>query len=386
MATKKKDVDVEKGGLATAETRQKFLRGVKNDLKDEYVFLEEDGSIEDVTTFVPSGCSALDYIMTNRKDGGYPVGKIVEVTGMPGTGKTLVAIHACAEAQKMGALCIYLDPENAFQDDFAKRVGLDITAPSFLRPSPPPPTIEALFSFLFSISSQIDEMKKAGEWPFTFVFIVWDSVASTPPHEELEKTNPDPTATVGLVPRVISKNLKTFLTTMSKKDICLFCLNQLRNNIKAMPGQDPYVAPGGNAIPFYASIRLRLKSIGRLKDKDGEVLGIETEVEVKKTRFGPPFRKTTFPIYFTHGIDDPQSILDVIEKKEAMKTINRGKLGKFIKFKDQADEEAIKIVEFKRKFLTDDVFRKKVMEIFEKAMTRDMSDPRLLELEVVKEG
>lgn len=386
MAAKKKDVDVAKSDLTTAEIRHKFLKGVRNDVKDEYVFLEEDGTIEDVTTFVPSGCSALDYIMTNRKDGGYPVGKIIEVTGMPGTGKTLVAIHACAEAQKKGALCIYLDPENAFQDDFAKRVGLDITAPSFLRPSPPPPTIEALFNFLFSISNQIDEMKKAGEWPFTFVFVVWDSVASTPPQEELEKTNPDPTATVGLVPRVISKNLKTFLTTMSKKDICLFILNQLRNNIKAMPGQDPYIPPGGNAIPFYASIRLRLKSIGRLKDKNGEVLGIETEVEVKKTRFGPPFRKATFPIYFTHGIDDPQSILDVIEKKEAMKVVNRGKLGKFIKFKEQTDEEAIKIVEFKRMFLNDESFRQKVMDLFEKAMTRDMSDPRLLELEVVKEG
>lgn len=364
---------------------KKLKTEMRKDLKDDYVILSEDGD-DDVSIFVPSGCTALDYLMTNRRDGGYPVGKIVEITGMPHSGKSLLAIHACAQAQKMGGFCIYLDPENAFNEDFATRVGLNIEDDSFWMPEPPP-TIEALFKFLFDFAKQMENLKKAGEWPYKFVVIVWDSVASTPCSADVTAENPDPAANVGLKPRIISKNLTTFLGMAAKKDILLLCLNQLRNRIGAMPGQDPYVAPGGNAIPFYSSVRLRLAPVGKLKEKgdNGEIIGVNTQVKIEKTRFGPPFRKAEFPIYFTHGIDDPESIINALEKKGGVSVANAGRNGKIIWFKDQEKESAIRKVDFKRQFLTDPVFKNKVMDAFESVMTRDLSDPRLKDLDTVDE-
>lgn len=301
------------------------------------------------------------------------------------SGKSLLAITTCAQAQKQGGLCIYLDPENAFNEDFATRVGLDINAESFWMPEPPP-TVEALFKFLFNFCKQMDEAKKEGEWHYKFVVIVWDSVASTPCAADLASENPDPGANIGLKPRILSKNLTTFIGMAAKTDILLLCLNQLRNRIGGMPGQDPYVAPGGNAIPFYSSVRIRLSPVGKLKEKDSnEVIGVNTQVVVHKTRFGPPFRKAEFPIYFTHGIDDPESIIDALEKRKGVNVASAGSKGKIIWFSDQEKENAIRKVDFKKKFLTDADFRDKVMDVFEKVMTKDLSDPRLKDLEIVQD-
>lgn len=366
--------------------KSKLKQEMRKSLKDDYIILSDSEGVDDVSIFVPSGCTALDYIMTNRRDGGYPVGKIVEITGMPHSGKTLLAIHACAEAQKMGGFCIYLDTENAFNEDFATRVGLNINDDSFWMPEPPP-TIEALFKFLFDFCHQMDELKKKNEWPYKFVVIVWDSVASTPCYADVVSENPDPAANVGLKPRIISKNLTTFLGMAAKKDILLVCLNQLRNRIGVMPGQDPYVAPGGNAIPYCASIRLRLAPVGKLKEKgdNPEIIGVNTQVKVEKTRFGPSFRKAEFPIYFTHGIDDPESILDALEKRKGIQIFNGGPRGKLVAFDGENKENAIRKIDFKRQFLTDSVFKDKVMDAFEKIMKRDLSDPRLKELDSVNE-
>src|SRR5688572_28490246 len=124
---------------------KKLQKEMSKSLKDSYVLLEEEG-VDDVQIYVPTGCTGLEYIMTNRRDGGVPVGKIMSISGLPHSGKSLMAIHICAEAQKMGGFCIYLDSESAFSDDFATRVGLNIDDDSFWKPAPPP-TIEALFKF-----------------------------------------------------------------------------------------------------------------------------------------------------------------------------------------------------------------------------------------------
>jgi recombination protein RecA len=365
--------------ISKKKSLSSLIKGMKKNLKDDdYILLDEDGSIDDVTTFLPSGCTALDYLMSNRKNGGYPVGKIVEIAGPPHSGKTLLAIHACAEAQKAGALCVYLDPENAFNEDFAKRIGLDLAANSFWYVKPPPPTIESLFDFLFKLSNQIDELKKEKQWPFKYVLVIWDSVASSPPKQDSEQENPDPGANVGLIPRIISKNLRTFLNIAAKKDILLLCLNQLRNRISVMPGQDPWTTPGGNAIPFYSSVRLRIKGLGKIKDSSGEIIGVNTEVKVEKTRFGPPFRKAEFPIYFTHGVDDPECIINCLEEKKAVETINGGPKGKFIAFSGEPRENAIKKSEFKKLFLTDEKFKNKALDAFEKTMVKNL-DPRFEE-------
>jgi hypothetical protein len=154
--------------------------------------------------------------------------------------------------------------------------------------------------------------------------------------------------------------------------------------MKVMPGQDPFISPGGNAIPFLASVRLRVKSIGKLKI-DEEVIGVKTEVTVQKTRFGPPFGKTTFPIYFTHGVDDTESIIDTLESRKAVTTFNAGSKGKMIQLEGQKKEDAVKKSEFKQQFIKDQAFRNTILDIFEKTMTKDLADPRFTDAEISNE-
>lgn len=350
----------------------------------DYLLLEEDDDISYVKYFISTGCKALDYVISNQKNGGIPVGKISSIAGPPHTGKTLLAIHLCAEAQKMGGLCIYLDPENAFNPDFATRVGLDTTDDSFYYPNPPPANVEDLFQFLFNFAHEMDEMKKNNEFPWKFVLVIWDSVASTACKADQENENPDPTANVGLKPRVISKNITTWLSTVARKDIALVCLNQLRTNIRAQPFQDPWIEPGGNAIPFFASVRLRINSTGKKKDQD-EIIGVDTEVKCVKTRFGPPFRAAEFPIYFTHGIDDAESVLTMLEKKSGIEKYNRGKNGTYIGFIGEDAEKAVKKNEWKKLYLTNKEFQEKVLDALDKVMKKDMSDPRLRDVQDVNE-
>ncbi len=360
---------------------KKLKKEMAKELKDDWVLLPEDDG--EVQHFVPTGCSALDYIMVNQRNGGIPVGRTTTIASPPAAGKSLLAIHICAEAQKAGALAIYLDCENTFNKDFAERVGLKFDD-NFWLPEPPP-SVEKLFAFLFAFSHQIDEMKKNNEFPWKYVVIVWDSVAATPCEADIQAENPDPTSSIAFKPRVISKNLTLFSSMAAKKDIAFVCINQLRSRIGGMPGQDPWVEPGGNAFPFYASIRLRISSVGKLKNKDGDIIGSNTQIKVEKTKFGPPFQKCEFPIYWTHGIDDAESIINMLEKKGGVEVATAGAKGKIIWFKNEPKESHIRKVDFKKQFLIDNKFREKVFNEFEKVMTKDMTDPRLLDVEIETE-
>ena len=356
-------------------------RGLKKELKN-FVLLDDD--VSDVHHFVSTGATALNYAIANQRNGGLPLGRITEISGKPASGKSLMAVHLCVEAQKEGALCVYLDNEHSLNEDFAKRIGLDTSSENFLMPEPPE-SVEAVFEFLFGLTHQIDELKKEGNFPWKYVLVIWDSVAATPCKADIEAENPDPTSNVGLKPRVLSKNLSTFLRMASKKDIVLVCLNQLRTNIRAMPGQDPWITPGGNAIPFYSSVRIRLSSIGKLKNSLKDVVGVKTEAKIEKTRFGPPFRKVVFPIYFTHGIDDPESILQSLVDRKAISSASAGRNGTILWFADQKKEDAIKKIDFKKLYMTDETFKNKVLDVFETAMSVDLIDPRMEELETSDE-
>lgn len=359
---------------------KELSKRMTKDLKDLMITLDHDDTAAEPDFWVSTGSTALDYIISNKRDGGLPAGRLTSIAGLNSTGKSLMASHICANTQKMGGLPIYLDNERAFNHDFATRIGLD-TEHNFMMPEAPS-TVEDVFSFLFSLGHQIDDLQKSGDWPYKFVTVIWDSVAATPCKADLTTENPDPTATVGLKPRILSKNFATLLKMFSRKNILLVCLNQLRNDIRAKPFSDPYTEPGGNALPFYSSVRLRLTSGGKLKTEDGQVLGIRTFCSVEKTRFGPPHRKCVFPIYFTHGIDDPESILTCIMERDGLQEINGGQRGKLLAFKGEPKENAIPRVEFKKKFMTEESFKNKVLDAFEKVMALDLSDPRLKELSI----
>ena len=362
---------------------KELTKRLTKDLKDLMITLDHDDTAATPDFWISTGCTAVDYAISNQRSGGLPSNRVISVAGPPGSGKSLMAAHICAATQKAGGLPIYLDNEHAFSYDFARRIGLD-TEHNFMLPEAPE-SVEDVFSFLFSLGHQIDELQKNGDWPYKFITVIWDSVASTPCRADLSTENPDPAANVGLKPRILSKNLSTFLNTCAKKNIMLVCLNQLRTNIRALPFQDPWVEPGGNALPFYSSVRLRLFPGGKIKTEDKETIGIKTTAEVIKTRFGPPFRKCTFPIYFTHGIDDTESILACVLEKNGLQEISGGQKGKLLAFNGEPKDTAIPKLEFKKKLMFDEAFKSKVLDAFEKVMALDLSDPRLKEKLIIEE-
>jgi recombination protein RecA len=358
-----------------------LMSDINKDLEDEVAVLVDDGSPSDVKVFIPTGSTLLDYVISNQIDGGIPVGKVAEIAGLEGTGKTLLAMQICANAQKMGGLPVYIDTEHAFNTDFAQRVGLD-TKNNFIYVNPG--TVEDVFKTIFTIIHRLDEQEKKVKEKIPFVVIVWDSVAATPTKQDVEGENPDPAATIGLKPRILSKNIYTLLGMTGRKRVAQVFLNQLRTNIKAQPFQDPYITPGGKAIPFAASVRLRISTKGKIK-VDDSIVGIEAQVKCVKTRFGPPYRSCEFPIYFTHGVDDTESIVDMLVEKDVIIGKSAGAKGKVFYLKGDSADTAVSKVELKRKYKNDPAFKKLINHELSKVMVKDMVNPDTAELEIVQE-
>lgn len=339
----------------------------------------DDGSPSDVKTFVSTGSTLLDYIISNRKDGGIPVGKVSEISGLEASGKTLLAMQICANTQKDGGLPVYIDTENAFQTDFANRVGLD-TGKDFLYAAPG--SVEEVFKYIFTVLKKIDDKKSKSN--FKYVTLIWDSVAATPCDIDLKEENPDPTATVGLKPRVLSKNIYTLLRSTGRANVAQVFINQLRTNIGARFGQDKYVTPGGKAIPFASSVRVRLAKIGQVKVGD-QIVGFKTKAKCVKTRFGPPFRTCEFPLYFTHGVDDTESIMDVLTKHNKIVKKSAGPYGSKFYFKDEGKESAKLKIEFKKMVKTDPKYIKKVMDLLDEVMITSMINPEEESIEIIED-
>lgn len=370
-----------------------FINDLKNNLnkklKDEVAFLIADNktSFSDVKTWIPTGCSELDMIISNNEMGGIPVGKVTEIAGLESTGKSLMAMQIMANAQKMGALCVYIDTEQGLNTEFASRVGLDPWADSFVHIKST--TVENVFTTANDIGAAIyEERKKAKKEKrkpeFEFVVFVWDSVAATYTKTDLENENPDPGASIAVKARILSKNMPFIVQQAEAYDFAFVCINQLRQIVNAMPAQDPWVSPGGKAIPYYASVRLRIQSIGKMKDnKDGSIYGIKTRVKIMKTRFGPPFRIAEFPIYFTYGIDNEESMVNVLEGGKKISKIKGGQKGNLYHFKDDSKDSAINLIELKNKIRTDKDVSEKVKKMMAECLVKDMVDPRNMNLEVV---
>lgn len=376
MAAKKKNKEKEKLNTLVAD----FMAASQKKIGRDVVMMIEDGAATDVRKFISTGSTLLDYAIANRRDGGIPVGKITEISGHESTGKTLLAMQIARNAQKDGALVIYIDPEHALNSDFAGRVGLDVASENFIHMDPP--CMENVFEVIFTLFKRLEaaEKENRGKLPYPYVLVIWDSIPASPPKEDVDKENPNPTATVGLVPRILSKNLKQVISFSSRKNVAQVYLNQLRTRIGAFPGQDPYVETGGKALPYYASARIRLKSVGKIKDKTtGEILGIRTTGEVKKTRFGPPYRKANFDIFFTKGVDDTDSLMDFLEVRGILGCRSGGSKGTrwFVKCNpdDDGRGETMSRLEMKQKILTDPAFKSKLLDHVENIMVKDLIDP-----------
>lgn len=362
-----------------------LIKNLNKKMKEEMAFMiVDEDPVTDVKTFISTGCTALDTIISNSEIGGAPVGKIMEITGMEGTGKSLMAMHMMADTQKNGGLAVYIDSEHSLDTDFATRIGLDVKN-NFIHVFPS--CVEDVFTTINVISEELkkdeEEAKKNKTDPrYKFVIIVWDSIAATPTKLDRDAENPDPSSSIGVKARTLGKNIPMLLSTAWKKNIAFVFINQLRMKIGTMPGQDPFDAPGGKSIPYYSSVRIRLSSIGKLKisSTDSTVVGIQTRAKVIKNRFGPPHRTVDFPIYFTHGIDNEESIIDILEKNGKIKKINKGRNGSFFQF--DGDTEEMKKREMKNRMITDSVTKQKAINLLHGCLIKNLEDPRKLELEL----
>ena len=259
----------------------------------------------EVREWLSTGSTVLDTIISNdlNADGGIPVGKLVEISGEAATGKSLLSYMILKDCQDKGGIPILIDTENAANWSFLKLLGLKEEEQGgnllYLQPE----TIEAVFKAIENIVRKVRENDKN-----KLCCIVWDSVAGTSTNAEIQGEYGD--ATIGLGARLIGQGLRKSIRFIGNQRIAVVFLNQLREKIGIAFG-DPTVSPGGKAIPFFSSVRIKLYTDGTIK-AGKDTIGVGIKPKIIKNRLGPPHREARLKMYFSRGLIDEESWLDVL--------------------------------------------------------------------------